>query len=248
MTTVQARAPLCTSPPGRTTRRTATSAGSTSCNRPRSITLGRASLVWKAARPFPYRGSDGALPFLRFHPILHVLAQVDVVLRLRVFRADSFQVREALSRPGDVQPAEEGGRRLSLGPLGPIEVDQPVDGVRYSPRGNSRRHLPELRSPVVDGASDHDEVLGNDLVAQPAGAPLESDASDVVATATVRTATDLDLEVRRRSDEVRPGPEVLSQEPPEAARLRHGEPAGLRPGAAGDVGDRPGIGQPEAAR
>src|SRR6266545_6931658 len=223
MTTVQARAPLCTSPPGRTTRRTATSAGSTSCNRPRSITLGRASLVWKAARPFPPRGSDGALPFLRFHPVLHVLAQVDVVLRLRVFRADSFQVHQALSRPGNVQPAEEGSRGLSLGPLGPIEVDQPVDGVRYAQRGNSRCHLPELRSPVVDGASDHDQVLGNDLVAQPAGAPLESDTGDVVATATVRTATDLDLEVRCGRDDFRPGPEVRSQEPYGDARLREEE-------------------------
>ena len=69
-----------------------------------------------------------------------------------------------------------------------------------------------------------------------------------MAAATVRAAADLDLKVGRRGHEVGPRPEVVAQGPPQPPRLGDRDAAGLRSGTAGDVGDGPRIGQPEAAR
>ena len=53
--------------------------------------------------------------------------------------------------------------------------------------------------------------------------------------ASVRASADLDPGAVRRGDQIRASAEMFLEEPSEAARLRHRQPARLRAGAACDV-------------
>ena len=71
---------------------------------------------------------------------------------------------------------------------------------------------------------------------------------DVMLPAAVRAAADLDARAVGRRDQIRPGAQVLLEQPAEPARLRDRQPARFRARAARDVGDRAGFGEPEPGR
>ena len=68
----------------------------------------------------------------------------------------------------------------------------------------------------------------------------------MVLAAAVRAAADLDPRAIRRRHESGTRAQVILEQPAEAARLRHRQPARLGARAAGDVGQRPGLGEAEA--
>ena len=138
----------------------------------------------------------------------------------------------------ELDAAEEGGRRLAGLVLARVELDQPLDGLRDAARRNLRRDAAERGAVLERPAADHHEVLRHGARAEPPHAALEPDRRDVMLAAAVRAAADLDARAVGRGDEIGTRAQVIFEQPAEAARLRHRQPARLRARAAGDVGDR----------
>src|SRR5688572_33493328 len=98
---------------------------------------------------------------------------------------------------------------------------------------------------VRAAATDEDEVLRHGTAGQFTHAALEADRADVVLTAAVRTTADFDTARRDQIDELGSCTQVFGELPAETARLRHGQAAAFRAGAADHVAQPPGVGLAE---
>ena len=109
----------------------------------------------------------------------------------------------------------------------------------YGP--SSRRDLggqtSELCAFGSDTAADHDEVLRDHLVAQPAHASLEADSGDVMLPAAVGAAADLSVEPGSQRDEVGSRAQEVTEQAAQATRLRHRQAARLCPRTARHIGE-----------
>src|SRR5687768_18112663 len=88
---------------------------------------------------------------------------------------------------------------------------------------------------VRAAAANKDEILRHGASGNLADASLESDRADMVLTAAVRAAADLDVARRDHVDEVGTRAEVFGERAAQPARLRHRQPAALRSRAAHDI-------------
>src|SRR5262249_28159703 len=129
-----------------------------------------------------------------------------------------------------------------------VKIDQPVDDFWNASCRNLRRQASEQRTALRRAAADHDEILRHRARADAAYAALESDRRDVMLSAAVRAAADLDPRAVGGGDQIGTAAEVIFEEPTESARLRHRQAATLSARAARDVGHAAGVAETEPCR
>src|SRR5207249_6132104 len=91
--------------------------------------------------------------------------------------------------PGPVDEHVEGLFRLALGA---VELEQRLDGFRYLSGRHARHRFAEARAPRGQCGAEQELVGRRLLVVKFPGATIQPDAGNVVLTARVRAARDLD--------------------------------------------------------
>src|SRR5688572_14552505 len=158
-----------------------------------------------------------ALPFHHLGVERLRLAEVDEVLRRDVVRQHIGEILQPRRRERRRDAAEEGAEVLLALPLLPVKIEQAIDGRGQAVHRDLRHDLPEVCALVGAPAANHDEVLRNGLAAHLADTALETERRDVMLTAPVRTAADLDVARRYQVDQLGTTAEMLRQQAAKAA-------------------------------
>src|SRR5262249_8391028 len=125
----------------------------------------------------------------------------------------------------EVDSAKECGGRLAVSLLSRVEIDQPFKRLRDPPRRNLRRQTSKDGAILVRPAADHHEVLWYGARPAPAEPALETNGRDVMLTATVGAAADLDPRAVGGRNQIRPCAQMVLEQTAEAARLGDRESA-----------------------
>src|SRR6185369_12663498 len=88
--------------------------------------------------------------------------------------------------------AEVGGRRFVRLAFTGVQIDQAFDDLRDAACGYLGGQPREHRAAVVGSTADHHEVLRHGPGAETPDAALESERGDVMLSAAIRAAADLD--------------------------------------------------------
>ena len=96
-----------------------------------------------------------------------------------------------------------------------MKRQQALDGLGHAASRHLGRETGEVRALCAHASAQHHEVLGDGTTADLADAALETDPGHVVLAATVRAAADLHVETGSGGDPIRPGREVLREQPAE---------------------------------
>ena len=99
---------------------------------------------------------------------------------------------------------------------------------------------PNVVPAAVVPATNHDEVVRGRPAAHLAQTSLEANARNVMLSASVGTAADLDVQPGDIANQILSIVELFRQQTPQAARLRHRELARFGAGTTRDVGERAG--------
>src|SRR5439155_24465034 len=190
--------------------------------------------------PFPPSArfiSRGALAIHHDRRELFGFAEIDEVRFHGVARLQPFEIGELDLDDVGFNATEIRCRRFSGRAIARVQRNQAIDGVRNAPGRNLRDEPPERGAGVGGPAADHDEILRDRTGSEPPHAPLKSDRGDVMLPAAVRASADLDARAVGHGNPIRPFPQMIFEQPAEAAWLRDGETARFRARAARHVRD-----------
>ena len=138
--------------------------------------------------------------------------------------------------PQDIHALKKRRRRLPFFLLALIEGNQPLERLGIRRAGIFAAVLAKLRAAGSVVRRPPSRSMRHRLAADPTDAALEADRRDMVLAAAVRAAADLDVRAVGGGNEIGPRAQVIFEQPAQAARLRDGQPARFRAGAAGDIG------------
>jgi hypothetical protein len=156
---------------------------------------------------------------------LPYFTEVDEIERNRVLKRQALEIGQDALDDWQLDPTEERIGRFIANALALIEPDQAFQRVWEAPRGYLCRETSELRAAVVDSTAYHDEVLRDSPGSQPPDAALKPDRRDVMLTAPIRAATDLDVGAISSRHELRMASQMLLEHPAEPSRLGDGQAA-----------------------
>src|SRR5438874_4485204 len=141
------------------------------------------------------RASGAAFTILHVWHEGLVFARIDEVLRPRLVDRHLLEIGEGRARPGGVDAREERNRGFARLAFALVQTHQTIDRFRYSSRRDLCRETAERGLFSSRVAADHDEVLRQHAIAELADAALQAYPGDVMLSAAIGAAADLDAQV-----------------------------------------------------